>query len=271
MERSSIFIGLLFVVFVILCALALPLLFPPNSIVECNKIIDRYQHMDCITAVAKIKNDMTLCQYSPDLYSCQDDFKSSPNPMSIKFTEKVYPDSLDDYIYGVDKPNHTEICAINGFGQDQYDYSSPYVDRFTIYEYHFLGDCQDILKNVSEGICREISTYKQERETCIKNIRMAKGMDLSQTCGSDYDCADEFAVFNNKQDVCENSQCFLTFALKNNNSNICSSVHGYDQEDCEIYFAFQRSDSTYCLGTGRKIEYCRAVLIAEEEANLKTQ
>jgi hypothetical protein len=273
MERTTIFLVLLFVILFILAVFSLPLFFPPASIAECNKIeSSSYYYTNgerdaCIENVAKLKNDPTLCQYSSD-YECSGEVRNSV-PKPIAFAKELHDSPSISSGWG----SYVLNCALSGVGFKEYEYTSEYSDEhIDTSEVVFLGNCLATLQNASEDECDAHEDdseweYTNYYELCRMSSGLAKGKSFDEVCGlnSYYDCEDYYAILNDDTSYCSNDECIMSITIKNDDPYGCGLLWSdYWQSNCFMYFAFQKNDISYCDEMPDGKEQCRAIVLAYE-------
>ena len=273
--------------------LALPYLFPDPSVQECNSMnytiyssffsYDSYTYRpykNCITSVAVIKGDGSICTYLLDYYKsqCQNTVANTKRTVSWELKQTI---KEDDYNFRSSYAESIfERCALDGLISTEVRYYKDYLDADISYkDRKFANDCESILKNANESLCMDnqtIDPYYADR--CVERIRLVNSStSVEDVCPSyDSSCYNDYALLRDDSSFCtgyEKDTCQLTFAIQLNKPEMCNKIDAeYDYYDsfspktnCWFYFALKNSDIKYCDNiSGNNRYYCRAMLLAEQ-------
>ncbi len=120
------FYAVLVVLALVSLALALPYLFPPQSVQECNKILAEYSgysqpysYGDCIMYVAAIKGDRGLCQHissSSDRSTCIATIGKVARGENISYKYETM-DDVEDEKCGTGYYSNEHICRAIGYAK----------------------------------------------------------------------------------------------------------------------------------------------------------
>ncbi len=153
MKKIELLLIFLFIATVIAALLSLRYIVPPDaSVKECLKIDYDSEKEDCITAVAGIKQDSSICRFLSSGYwthsnpmgDCKENIDkwSSKYGLSIPPMTSTYTSSLD-----------TTECVDSGLVQNQYYFLElPHEDYRAGY-YEFAPGCKEKLEKLNESYC----------------------------------------------------------------------------------------------------------------------
>ena len=183
MKKVEILLILLFIAVIITAFFSLRYISPSeSSIKECFKIEDETEKEDCITAVAGINQDSSICDfltgstwifsYSNPREKCKDAVREWGDEYGL-FIPPAVPIS--------DSSLSMEECADRGlWGREYYFLKLPYDDYWARY-YEFAPGCEEKLKALNESYCLPedcsffephgaILSRKQSPENCTGNF-----------------------------------------------------------------------------------------------------
>ena len=278
MKRIELLLIFIFLAVAVLLFFSLRYFDHPPSLMECFRISDSYYKHECITAVAAIKSDSSIC-----------DFMSEPTFSFTQSPREECKDAVAEWRgYDItpqleDQEPHSgytlEECAKEGLVRLAYRVEFPFYNDEIVISYAFAPGCEQLLQEQNESYCyrEEISSageYKRNyTEECVTSMRIAKGFGAEYACeeaSSIYPCYSKYASVTHDKSVFGTERGFESyyadFAIINNDKSACSLANGYNTS-CLFYFALKENDEVLCDGMANEYvpHLCKAVILAQKE------